>query len=50
MCISELTSIGSDNGQRQAIIGTNVEIFLIGPLGTNFSEIFIKIQTFLFFN
>ena len=52
ICVSELTTIGSDNGlspsRRQAIIGTNVEIVLIGPLGTNFSEILIKIQTFSF--
>ena len=34
--------------QCQAIIWTNVEIFLIGPLGTNFSEISIKIYIFSF--
>ena len=43
-------SIGSDNclspGRRQAITYTNAEISLIGPLGTNFSEIGIKIQNF----
>ena len=48
----KLTIIGSDNGlspdRRQAIIWTNVEILLIGPLGTNFSEILIKILTFSF--
>ena len=48
----ELTIIGSDNGlspgQRQAIIWTNAEILLIGPLATNFSEISIGIQTFSF--
>ena len=42
--------IGSDNGlspgQRQAIIWTNAGILLIGPLGTNFSEIFMEIYTF----
>ena len=42
--------IGSDNGlspvRRQAIIWTNAGILLIGPLGTNFSEILIGIQTF----
>ena len=42
--------IGSDNGlllgQHQAIIQTDAEIFLISPLGTNFSEIRIKIHTF----
>ena len=32
----------------QAIIWTNAGILLIGPLGTNFSEIFIKITTFSF--
>ena len=51
-CISKLTIIGSDNGlspgQRQAIIWTNAGILLIGPLGTNFSEILIKIYTFSF--
>ena len=39
--------IGSDNGlspgRRQAIIWTNAGILLIGPLGTNFSEILIEI-------
>ena len=42
---SKLTIIGSDNGsspgQCQAIISTDAEIFLIGPLGTNFGEILI---------
>ena len=33
---------------RQAIIWTNAGILLIGPLGTNFSEILIKILTFSF--
>ena len=50
--VSILTIIGSDNGLspgwRQAIIWTNVGILLIGPLGTNFSEIWIKIYTFSF--
>ena len=50
ICIGKLTIIGSDNGLlpewRQAIIWTNDGILLIGPLGTNFSEIFIEIQTF----
>ena len=44
--------IGSDNGlspvRRQAIIWTNFGILLIGPLGTNFSESLIRIQTFSF--
>ena len=49
--VSKLTIIGSDNGlspgRRQAIIWTNAGILLIGPLGTNFYEILIKIHTFL---
>ena len=51
-CVSDLTSIGSDNGlspsRRQAIIWTNAGILLIGPLGTNFSENSIEILTFSF--
>ena len=50
ICVSKLTIIGSDNGlspgRRQAIIWTIAGILLIGPLGTNFSEILIGIQTF----
>ena len=50
MCVDKLTIIGSDNdlspGRRQAIIWTNAGILLIGPLGTNFSEIVIDIQVF----
>ena len=50
--VGKLTIIGSDNGlspsRRQAIIWTNAGILLIGPLGTNFSEIVIKIYTFSF--
>ena len=46
-CVSELNIIGLDNGlpsgQRQAVIWTDAGIFLIGPLGTNFSEILIEI-------
>ena len=49
ICIVKLTIIGSDNGlspgRRQAIIWTNAGILLIRPLGTNFSEILIGIQT-----
>ena len=45
-------SIGSGNGlspeQRQAITGTNADLLSIGPLGTNFSEIVIKIPKFSF--
>ena len=51
-CVGKLTTIGSDNGlspgRRQAIIWTIAGILLIGPLGTNFSEILIGIQTFSF--
>ena len=47
-----LDIIGSDNGlspgRRQAIIWTNAGILLIGPLGTNISEIVIEIQIFSF--
>ena len=52
ICVGKLTIIGSDNGlspdRRQAIIWTNDEILLIGPLGTNFSEILIAILTLSF--
>ena len=52
ICIGNLTIIGPDNGlspgQRQDIIWTNAWILLIGPWGTNFSEILICIQTFSF--
>ena len=45
-------NVGSDNGlssiRRQVIIGTNAGLLSIGLLGTNFSEISIKIQNFLF--
>ena len=34
--------------QRQAIIWFNVGMVLIGPLGTNFSEIWIEIHPFSF--
>ena len=34
--------------RRQAIIWTNAAILLIGPLGTNFSEILTAIHTFSF--
>ena len=50
--ISRLIIIGADNGfllgQCQAIIWTNTGILLIGPLGTNFSELLIKIYSFSF--
>ena len=52
ICVVKMTIIGSDNGlspgRRQAIIWTNAGILLIGPLGTNFIEILIGIQTFSF--
>ena len=47
ICLSKLIITGSDNGlspgRRQAIIWTNAGILLIGPLGTNLSEILIEI-------
>ena len=50
--VSKITINGSDNGlspgRPQAIIWTNAGILLIRPLGTNFSEILIKILTFSF--
>ena len=52
ICVSILTTIGSDNGfspgRRQAIIWTNAGILLIGPLGTNFSEMLIEFYAFPF--
>ena len=52
ICVGKLTIIGLDNGlspgRRQAIIWTNAGILSIGPLGTNFNEISIGIQTFSF--
>ena len=50
--VGNLTIIGSDYGlspdRRQAITWTNVGILLIGPSGTNFSEMLIEIHTFSF--
>ena len=50
ICVGNLTIIGSDNGlspgRCQAIIRTNAWILLIGPLGTNFSEILAGNQNF----
>ena len=50
--VSNLAIIGSDNGlspgRHQAITWTSVGILLIGPLGTNFSEMLIEIHTFSF--
>ena len=52
ICVSKLNIIVSDNGlspdRRQTIIWTNAGLLLTGPLGTNFSEILIGIQTFSF--
>ena len=52
ICIADLTIIDSDNGllpgRRQAIIWTNAGMLSIGPLGTNFSAILIRILTFSF--
>ena len=52
ICVGNLSIIGSDNGmspyRRQAIIWTNAGILLIGPFGTNFSEISIEILIFSF--
>ena len=52
ICIGKLTTMGSDNGsapgQHQAIIWTNTGKLLIGPLGTNFTEILIEIHIFSF--
>ena len=53
ICVGKLTNIGSDNGlspdRRQTIICTNTGMLLIGPLGTNFIENLIGIQTFSFY-
>ena len=52
ICVSRLTITGSENGlspdRRQAIIRTNAGLLLIGPLGTNLSQILIEILTFSF--
>ena len=52
ICVSKLTIIASDNGlspgRRQAIIWNSAGILSIGLLGTNFSEILIKILTYSF--
>ena len=49
ICVSKLTTIGSDNGlspgRRQAIIWTNAGILLIGTLEINLSEILSEIHT-----
>ena len=52
ICVSDLTSIDSDNGlspgRHQAIIRTNAGILLIRPSGTNFSEFLVEILIFSF--
>ena len=52
ICVGKLTIIDSNNGllpgRRQTIIWTNAGILLLGPLGTNSSEILIKIYTVSF--
>ena len=52
ICVSKLTTIGSDNGlspdRRQAIIWTNAAILLIRTLGTNFSDSISQIRAFSF--
>ena len=52
ICANRLIIIGSNNGllpgRRQAIIWINAGIVIIGPLGTNFNEISIKIYSFSF--
>ena len=48
ICVSKLTSIGSDNGlspcRRQAIMWTNAGILLIRTIWTNVSEILSEIR------
>ena len=48
ICVSNLTTIGSDNGlspgRRQIIILTNARMLLIGSVETNFGEILIGIH------
>ena len=53
ICVGTLIINGHDGSEndlwpslRQAITWTNAGILLIGPLGTNFDEILIKIHTF----
>ena len=52
ICDGNQAITDSDNGlspcRHQAIIWTNVGTLLIGPFGTNFSEISIQIHTFWF--
>ena len=52
ICVSRLTTIGSDNGlspgRHQAVIWTDAALLLTRPLEINFSEILIKIRIFSF--
>ena len=52
ICVGTNTNIGPDNGlspdRHQAIIWISAGILFIGPLGTNFSEVLIGVQTFSF--
>ena len=52
ICVSNLTTNGSDKGlsptRRQAIIWTNADMLWIGPIGTNFNEIWIESHAFSF--
>ena len=46
ICVSKLTTIGSDNGRRQAIIWTNDGMLLIRTSRTNFNKILSDIRAF----
>ena len=50
MCLVTWVIIASENGsapvRRRTITWTNVDLLIIRPLGTNISEIWIKIQQF----
>ena len=52
LCVTNLTIIVADNGlspgRRQNIIWTYAKILLTGPLGTEFSEVLVKIGSFSF--
>ena len=52
ICVGNLAIIGSDNGlspgRRQAIIWTKAGILLIGTLGTNFSDISLNRNLYIF--
>ena len=51
ICVDKLTIMCSDNslshGRRRAIIWTNAVILLIGPLATNFSDIWSGLSIFI---